>query len=78
MPLPTGQNVLTEVLRDGARPMLTQAIEAEAATWIEAHAHLSLRWRGVGLRYLFFHPGSKDMHRDPHCSAIEQHHKPWS
>ena len=59
MPLPTGQDILTEVLRDGARRMLAQAIEAEAATWIEAHAHLSSRWRGVGLRYLFStYPGS--------------------
>src|SRR5689334_10716313 len=39
VPLPTGQDVLTEVLRDGPRRMLAQAIEAEAA-WIEAHAHL--------------------------------------
>ena len=40
MPLPTGQDVLTEVLRDGARRMLAQAIEAEVAAWIDAHAHL--------------------------------------
>jgi transposase-like protein len=40
VPLPTGQDVLTEVLRDGARRMLAQAIEAEAAAWIDAHAHL--------------------------------------
>jgi hypothetical protein len=38
--LPTGQDVLTEFLRDGARRMLAQATEAEAAAWIEAHAHL--------------------------------------
>src|SRR5262249_56776719 len=31
VPLPTGQDVLSEVLRDGARRMLAQAIEAEAA-----------------------------------------------
>lgn len=41
VPLPTGQDVLTEVLRDGARRMLAQAIEAEVATWIDAHAHLT-------------------------------------
>ena len=59
VPLPTGQDILTEVLRDGARRTLAQAIEAEAATWIETHAHLSSRWRGVGLRYLFStSPGS--------------------
>jgi hypothetical protein len=40
VPLPTGQDVLTEILREGARRMLAQAIEAEVATWIDAHAHL--------------------------------------
>src|SRR6516225_1157501 len=40
VPLPAGQDVLTEILRDGARRMLAQAVEAEAAAWIEAHAHL--------------------------------------
>src|SRR5512135_22349 len=40
VPLPTGQDVLSEVLRDGARRMLAQAVEAEVATWIDAHAHL--------------------------------------
>src|SRR6516165_6121078 len=40
VPLPTGQDVLTEVLRDGARRMLAQAVEAEVAAWIQAHAHL--------------------------------------
>src|SRR4051794_182762 len=40
VPLPSGQDVLTEVLREGARRMLAQAIEAEVATWIDAHAHL--------------------------------------
>jgi hypothetical protein len=34
VPLPTCQDVLTEVLRDGARRMLAQAVEAEAAAWI--------------------------------------------
>jgi putative transposase len=40
VPLPTGQDILTEVLRDGARRMLAQAIEAEAAAWVADHAHL--------------------------------------
>jgi putative transposase len=40
VPTPTGQDVLTEVLRDGARRMLAQAVEAEAAAWIADHAHL--------------------------------------
>src|SRR3982750_1008851 len=40
VPLPQGQDVLTEILRDGARRLLAEAIEAEVATWIDAHAHL--------------------------------------
>lgn len=40
VPLPNGQDVLTEILRDGARRMLAQAIEAEVAIWIDGRAHL--------------------------------------
>jgi putative transposase len=40
VPLPESQDVLTEILRDGARRMLAQAVEAEVAAWIDAHAHL--------------------------------------
>jgi transposase-like protein len=40
MPLPNGQDALTEVLRNGARRMLAQAVETEVAAWIDAHAHL--------------------------------------
>ena len=40
VPLPTGQDVLTDLLRDGARRLLAEAIEAEVAAWIDAHAHL--------------------------------------
>jgi putative transposase len=40
VPLPTGQDILTEVLRDGTRRMLAKAIEAEVAAWIDAHTHL--------------------------------------
>src|SRR3954468_21447841 len=40
VPLPTGQDVLTEVLRDGARRMLAHAIEAEVAAWIDERSHL--------------------------------------
>src|SRR3954468_14957756 len=40
VPLPKGQDVLTEILRDGARRLLSEAIEAEVAAWIDAHAHL--------------------------------------
>jgi putative transposase len=34
VPLPQAQDVLTDVLRQGAQKMLAQAIEAEAADWI--------------------------------------------
>ncbi|MBV8316926.1 MAG: IS256 family transposase [Planctomycetaceae bacterium] len=40
VPLPQCQDVLTEILRDGARRMLAEAIEAEVAAWVDTHAHL--------------------------------------
>lgn len=40
VPLPGSQDVLTEVLRNGARDMLARAIEAEVAAWIDEHAHV--------------------------------------
>src|SRR3954454_21361653 len=40
VPVPDGQDILTEVLRDGARRMLAEAVEAEVAAWIDARAHL--------------------------------------
>ncbi len=40
VPPPKGQDVITEILRDGAGRMLAQAIEAEVATWIDDHAQL--------------------------------------
>src|SRR3982751_6159828 len=40
VPLPKGQDILTDILRDGARRMLAQAVEAEVAAWIDDHAHL--------------------------------------
>jgi transposase-like protein len=40
VPLAEGQDVLTDLLRDGARRLLAEAIEAEVAAWIDAHAHL--------------------------------------
>src|SRR6476659_5757241 len=40
VPRPARQDVLTEVIREGARRMLAQAVEAEVAAWIDAHAHL--------------------------------------
>jgi putative transposase len=35
-----GHDVLTELLRSGARRLLAEAVEAEVAAWIDAHAHL--------------------------------------
>src|SRR5258708_2193415 len=40
VPLAPGQDVLTDLLRDGARRLLAQAVEAEVAAWIDDHAHL--------------------------------------
>jgi putative transposase len=39
-PVAATQDVLTAILRDGARQMLAQAIQAEVAAWIDEHAHL--------------------------------------
>ena len=36
----TSRDTLSEILRQGAQAMLTTAIEAEVAEWIEAHRHL--------------------------------------
>src|SRR5881227_2577619 len=40
VPLAPTQDVLTDLLRDGARRLLAQAVEAEVASWIDDHAHL--------------------------------------
>ena len=40
VPLAPSQDVLTDILRDGARRLLAQAIEAEVSAWIDDHAHL--------------------------------------
>jgi putative transposase len=37
VPLPESRDVLTEILRNGAREMLARAIEGEVADWIESH-----------------------------------------
>jgi transposase-like protein len=37
----TSRDVLTDILREGAQQMLSAAIEAEVAEWIEAHRHLT-------------------------------------
>lgn len=40
VPMPRGQDVLTDILRDGARRLLAEAVEAEVAAYIDSHAHL--------------------------------------
>ena len=40
LPVATSRDVLTDILRDGAQRLLTQAVEAEVAEWIDQHAHL--------------------------------------
>ena len=39
-PTTSSHDVLTEVLRDGAKRLLAEAIQAEVADWIESHAHI--------------------------------------
>lgn len=39
-PSTESKDVLTEILRKGAQALLVQAVEAEVADWIDAHAHL--------------------------------------
>jgi putative transposase len=39
-PTPGSQDVLTEILRSGARKLLAEAIEAEVAAWIDGHADI--------------------------------------
>lgn len=43
LPVMSSQDVLTSILRDGAQRLLTQAIEAEVAEWIESHQHVQDR-----------------------------------
>lgn len=40
VPVPSAQDVLSQLLRTGAQRMLMQAVEAEVADWIEAHAEV--------------------------------------
>src|SRR5512143_2479902 len=40
VPWPQSQDVLTDILRGGARRLLAEAIAAEVAAWIDAHAPL--------------------------------------
>ena len=40
VPVPTGRDVLSDLLRQGAQQLLAQAIDAEVAEWIDQHASL--------------------------------------
>jgi putative transposase len=40
VPVPQGKDVLSELLREGARRMLAQAVEAEVAEWIDSHSQV--------------------------------------
>ena len=40
VPVPQGNDLLSEVLRQGAQKLLAEAIEAEVAGWIESHSQL--------------------------------------
>ena len=40
LPAPSSQDVLAGILREGAQRMLTEAIEAEVAEWIQSHRQL--------------------------------------
>jgi putative transposase len=38
-PVIAGEDVLTEIIRQGARQLLAQAVQAEVGAWIDAHTH---------------------------------------
>jgi putative transposase len=40
-PMPDTKDALTDLLREGARRLLAEAVEAEVAAWIDAHAHVT-------------------------------------
>jgi transposase-like protein len=40
LPLPTEQDLLTDLLRQGAKQLLAQAVQAEVAAYLEARSHL--------------------------------------
>jgi putative transposase len=39
-PTTSSHDALTEVLRDGAKRLLAEAISADVADWIESHSHI--------------------------------------
>ena len=42
-PTTGSKDALTDLLREGARRLLAEAVEAEVAAWIDDHAHLKDR-----------------------------------
>jgi hypothetical protein len=42
LPVANSQDVLSGILRDGAQRLLTQAIEAEVAEWIDSRRHVQM------------------------------------
>jgi putative transposase len=57
VPLPSGEDILTEVIRQGAKQLLSQAIEAEVAEWIERQKeHQDARGRQQVVRNGFLPP----------------------
>ncbi len=55
---------LTEILRQGARELLAQAIEAEVCAHLEAHIHLKDRPGPPADRTPWSWPRAGDPHRD--------------
>ena len=41
LPVASSRDVLTDILRDGASRLLSQAVEAEVGDWIASHAHVT-------------------------------------
>jgi len=41
LPATSSRDVLSDILRDGAQRLLSQAVEAEVAEWIASHAHVT-------------------------------------
>src|SRR4051794_29025597 len=68
VPLAPGQDVLTDLLRDGARRLLAQAIEAEVAAWIDDHAHLK---QGQGRRQVVRNGPLPERAIQPGTGAVE-------
>lgn len=78
LPAATSQDVLTSILRDGAQRLLTQAIEAEVAEWINSHQHLKdsqghrqvVRNGHLPKRTLMTGVGSVEVEEDRQCILV--------